>query len=60
MSEFPRILALGLLTQQDLNLLGKSFDRVFPMDGTEGFEDLLQAIDESDRQLQAGREQPAS
>lgn len=48
-----RIVAVGLLTQQDLDLLGQSFDRLWPVDDAPCFIDLLEAIDEADRALQA-------
>ena len=53
-----RIVAVGLLTQQDLNLLGPTFERVWPIeDAPSSFEELLYAIDQADRELQ---EMPAS
>jgi hypothetical protein len=54
-----RIVAVGLLTQQDLNLLGPTFERAWPVeDAPFAFEQLLQAIDQADREVQevpAGR-----
>jgi hypothetical protein len=54
-----RIVAVGLLTQQDLNLLGPTFERAWPVeDAPSAFEQLLQAIDQADREVQevpAGR-----
>lgn len=47
-----RIVAIGLLTQQDLNLLGPTFKRAWPVEDAPQFEDLLRAIDEADRKLQ--------
>jgi hypothetical protein len=49
-----RIVAVGLLTQRDLDALGSGFARAFPIDNTPCFEQLLRAIDEADREL--GRE----
>jgi len=46
-----RIVAVGLLTQRDLNLLGPTFDRVWPVEDVPQFDELLQAIDEADMQL---------
>ena len=46
-----RIVAVALLTQHDLNLLGPAFDRVWPVEETPSFNELLQAIDEADREL---------
>lgn len=51
-----RIVAVGLLTQRDLDVLGKSFTRVWPVDETPCFSELLQAIDEADRELRRARE----
>ncbi|MFL6728002.1 MAG: hypothetical protein ACJ8FS_16035 [Sphingomicrobium sp.] len=51
-----RIVAVGLLTQRDLNLLGPTFDRVWPVDEAPSFEELLRAIDEADRRLQEARQ----
>ena len=54
-----RIVAVGLLTQQDLNLLGPTFERAWPVeDAPSSFEQLLLAIDQAERQIQevpAGR-----
>ncbi len=43
-----RIVAVGLLTRQDVELLGHGFSRLWPVDQTPCFSDLLQAIDEAD------------
>ena len=48
-----RIIAVGLLTQQNLNTLGPTFTRAWPVDETPCFSDLLRAVDEADRE--AGR-----
>lgn len=50
------IIAIGLLTRRDLNLLGPTFDRLWPIekfriddpDGTSTFDMLLRAIDEAE------------
>lgn len=48
-----RIVAVGLLTQRDLNLLGPTFERAWPVEEAPSrFEDLLQAIDQAEQQLQ--------
>ena len=52
MPECQPIVAVGLLTQHELELLGQGFDRAFPIDSENVFEDLLKAIDEADRALQ--------
>ena len=51
-----RIVAIGLLTKQDLTLLGPTFDRVWPVEEAPSFNELLQAIDKADQALggQAG------
>ena len=55
-----RIVAVGLLTKQDLNLLGPTFDRVWPVEEAPSFNELLRAIDDADRKLQQGsRRQPS-
>jgi len=46
-----RIIAVGLLTQTDLNLLGPSFKRAWPVEEASCFSGLLRAIDEADREL---------
>ena len=53
MSGSRQIVAIGLLTQQDLELLGQGFDRAFPIDDDLVFEELLRAIDEVDRKLES-------
>ena len=53
MSDARQIVAIGLLTQHDLNLLGHGFDRAIPVDNTPRFEELLKAIDDADRDLRA-------
>ena len=54
-----RVIAVGLLTQRDLDLLGTGFDRVFPIDETPCFGELLRAIDEADRELWRERDRVA-
>ena len=45
-----RIVAVGLLTQANLDLLGPTLTRVWPVEETPCFSGLLQAIDEADRE----------
>jgi hypothetical protein len=45
-----RIIAVGLLTARDVKLLGPTFDRLWPIDETPSFSELLRAIDEADRE----------
>lgn len=50
------IVAIGLLTQNDLNLLGSGFRRAFRVEDAPVFDDLLAAIDVAEeRYRQAGR-----
>jgi hypothetical protein len=51
-----RIVAVGLLTRTDLQTLGPSFTRAWPVDETPCFGDLLRAIDEADREIWQARE----
>lgn len=53
-----RIIAVGLLTEFDLNRLGDTFTRLWPVDDVPCFEELLAAIDEADRQLKAQAQMP--
>ena len=46
-----RIIAVGLLSQSDLDRLGSQFARLWPIDETPCFDGLLQAIDEADREF---------
>ena len=46
------IVAVGLLTERELNLLGPAFDRAWPVEEAPAFEELLRAIDQADRQLE--------
>ena len=46
-----RIVAVGLLTQRDLTVLGPTFDRVWPIEQMPKFSELLRAIDDADRKL---------
>lgn len=46
-----RIVAVGLLTQREVELLGQGFSRLWPVDQTPCFQDLLQAIDDADVEL---------
>ena len=47
-----RIVAVGLLTERDLTLLGPTFERAWPVEQVPAFDELLRAIDEADRELQ--------
>ena len=45
------IVAIGLLTEEEVSLLGDSFTRLWPVDDAPKFEELLEAIDEAERAL---------
>ena len=45
------IVAIGLLTADDLQALGASFNMAWPVDQAPCFEGLLHAIDEADRAM---------
>jgi hypothetical protein len=51
-SDQEPIVAVGLLTQTDLNLLGSGFRRAFMIDDTPCFEELLNAIDAAEQKMQ--------
>ena len=46
-----KIVAVGLLTQPELDLLGRSFTRLWEVDQAPCFEELIEAIDRADREL---------
>jgi hypothetical protein len=43
-----RIVAIALLTQGDIERLGETFDRLWPLDDCADLSELLQAIDEAE------------
>lgn len=52
-----RIVAVGLLTRRDLDLLGPTFERAWPIEDAPAFGELLRAIDEADLKVQGRSEQ---
>ena len=54
-----RIVALGLLTQNDLQALGTCFTRAYPIDEVPCFGALLSAIDDAERELWHERDESA-
>lgn len=46
-----RIVAVGLLTQRHVEVLGTSLNHLWPIDAAPCFSQLLGAIDNADRQL---------
>ncbi len=51
MENGERIIAIGLLTQHDLDLLGAGFRRAFRAEDTPSFDELLKAIDVAERRI---------
>ena len=51
-----QIIAIGLLTQGDVDRLGPTFRRLYPVDETPCFGELLAAIDEADRRVWRDRD----
>lgn len=56
-----RIVAVGLLTQRDLDVLGGGLTQCWPVEDAPIFSELLRAIDEADEKLRsaAGSDQSA-
>jgi hypothetical protein len=46
-----RIVAVGLLTKNDVRLLGPTFDRLWPVDEAPSFTQLLSSIDEAEQNM---------
>ncbi len=46
-----KIIAMGLLTQNDLIRLGDTFNRAWPVNEVPCFDELLRAIDEADETI---------
>lgn len=46
-----KIIAVGLLTQDDVDRLGSTFQRIWPVQDAPCFSQLLRAIDQADREL---------
>ena len=53
--DYEQIVAVGLLTRNDVALLGPSFDTLWPVEEAPHFNGLLRAIDEADRRLKYRR-----
>jgi len=41
-----KIVAVGLLTEHDVRVLGQGFNRLFPVEDASSFDDLIAALDE--------------
>lgn len=59
MASSERVVAIGILTDRDIERLGPAFGRLFPIDETPCFYDLLSAIDQAERQLRPCRDAEA-
>lgn len=46
---YEGIVAVGLLTKNDLDVLGPTFTRAWPVNDASEFDGLLRAIDDADR-----------
>jgi hypothetical protein len=55
-----RIVAICLVNQQELEALGPSFDRAYPVQQVPCFGRLLEAIDDADRQWWRDQDTQAS
>lgn len=55
-----RIVAIALVTEPELALLGQAFSRAWPVDAVPCFEGLLEDIDGADRQLWRDRDKAES
>lgn len=54
-----RIVAVGLLTRREVESLGPTFDRIWPVEEAPHFNELLRAIDEADQKLQQRTRRPS-
>jgi hypothetical protein len=48
-----RIVAVGLLTRREVTLIGAQLSRLFPLNDCAAFAELLEAIDQADRERQS-------
>lgn len=58
MTQRERVVAIGLLTARELDMLGSGFRRAFPIDDDNCFDELLRAIDEAERERTGQRDEP--
>lgn len=54
---FEGIVAVGLLTKSDIDVLGPGFTRLWPVDETPTFAGLLHAIDQAEQNLRRNQDQ---
>jgi hypothetical protein len=50
---FEGIVAVGLLTRNDIDVLGPTFTRLWPVENSPSFDGLLRAIDDADREIRS-------
>jgi hypothetical protein len=55
MSDADRIVAVSLLTQAEVDALGTTLRRLYPVDDVAGFEELLNALDKAGPPSQMSR-----
>ena len=53
-----RIVAVGLLTRRDLEVLGTGFSRAFPVKDLSGFEDVLAELDRIEAVSPCSKQRP--
>ena len=53
-----RIVAVGLLTEEDVAVLGKGFKRLFPVPNDAVFDDLLAKLDSVNPVAESGARKP--
>ncbi len=56
MKEPEPVVAIGLLTARDLDILGSGFRRAFPIDDASCFDELLRAIDAAESERDTKKE----
>jgi hypothetical protein len=57
MEPSDRIVAVGLLSQRDLEVLGAGFKRVYAVEDVSCFDDLLKAIDAAEARRPGERQE---
>jgi hypothetical protein len=57
---YDRLIAVGLLTKRDIDALGPTFARMWRVEDTPCFSQLLQAIDDADREIWRNSDQQSN
>ena len=55
MGDPDQVVAIGLLTERDLSVLGEGFHRAYPISRTDAFNELLREIDRAEQARTGGR-----